>query len=140
MARSGKRTRGGRPSLLTKSVSAALLKAVTSGTPFTFACAAAGISYRTFQSWTRRGRLDQCAGRDTPFAAFVRDLKRAEAEGIAARLRLINRAARTDWRAAHAVNVSRYPEHFAANRHEVRQLRKELAEVNETLKLLLSDA
>jgi hypothetical protein len=96
--------------------------------------------HRTFQSWTRRGRLDQRAGRDTAFAAFVRDLKRAEAAGIAERLKLINRAARRDWRAAHAVNVSRYPKYFAAKRHQVRLLRKELAEVKETLKLLLSGA
>lgn len=138
MAKRAATRRLGRPSLLTKPVRTALLNAVRSGTPFNYACTAAGVSYRTFQSWTHRGRLDQRAGRDTAFAAFVRDLKVAEAEGIAERLRLINRAARKDWRAAHAVNVSRYPEHFAANRYEMRQLRKELAEVKQLLALVAS--
>jgi hypothetical protein len=95
-----------------------------------------GVSYRTFQSWTRQGRADEKAGVDTLKSAFLRDLRQAEAEGIAARMALIMKAGKKDWRAAQAINVSRYPEHFDANRSELRLLRKEVTE----LRSLLSQA
>ncbi len=58
---------------------------------------AAGICERTFYAWKSKGESP-----DAPpeYSHFLQELTRAEQEGHAARLALIQKAARTDWRAA----------------------------------------
>jgi hypothetical protein len=84
----------------------------------------------------RQGRADEKAGKDSIYRTFLRDLTREESKGVAARLELIMLAAVTDWRAAHAINLSRHPEHFDANRHEIKALRKEVGELHQILRVL----
>ena len=124
----------GRPSRLTEPVRTALLAAIRSGCPYSYACAAAGVSYSTFLNWTRQGRSDLTAGDTaTAFAAFLLAVKRAEAEGVAARLEIINEAARRNWAAAAWVLERRLPQHFATHRSEIKELKRALDALARTL-------
>ena len=87
----------GRPSKLTPQRKDKILAAVRCGASFKTACGAAGIHESTFYRWQERG-----AEQDAPseYREFCEDLTHAEEEGNAARVALIMRAAKTDWRAA----------------------------------------
>jgi hypothetical protein len=61
------------------------------------ACAAAGIAEETMYAWLRKA--DEPGARKE-YAEFSKALTRARQEGIAARVAIIQRAARDDWRAA----------------------------------------
>ncbi len=86
----------GRPSKLTPDVEARILNAIRCGAPNKIACAAAGIGERTFYQWEEKAESHP----DSEYAQFVRKLTCARQEGITARLAIIMKAGRTDWRAA----------------------------------------
>ncbi len=86
----------GRPSRLTPDVEARILNAIRCGAPNKVACAAAGIGERTLYQWEEKARAQP----DSEYAQFAQKLTRAREEGIAARLAIVMKAAKVDWRAA----------------------------------------
>ncbi len=88
--------RVGRPSKLTPETEERILNAIRCGAPNKVACAAAGIGERTLYQWEEKAR-DQP---DSEYAQFAQKLTRAREEGITARLAIVMKAAKVDWRAA----------------------------------------
>ena len=120
----------GRPSLLKDPVRSAILAAVRTGCPYKFAAEAAGISARTLHEWLRHGKEDISLKKHTStFAVLLRDIKGAEAQGIAYRLRIIQRASKKQWQAAAWTLERVHPAHFGDARKEIREMKKALAEV-----------
>jgi hypothetical protein len=93
-----KRHRGriGRPSRLTPEVEARILNAIRCGAPNKVACAAAGIHQDTLYGWLEKAKEQP----ESEYAAFSEKLTRAREEGITARLAIVMKAAKMDWRAA----------------------------------------
>ena len=87
----------GRPSKLTPEVMATIIAEVKCGAPNNVACAAAGIGSSTFHRWMERASDPEAP---VEYREFREALMRARQEGIAARLAIIQKAARNDWRAA----------------------------------------
>ena len=87
----------GRPSKLTPETEMRILSAVRCGASNVVACEAAGIAKSTLSSW-----LSQAKKEDAPEAltSFAEKLERARAEGVVARLAMIQKSAGVDWRAA----------------------------------------
>ncbi len=100
----------GRPSKLTADIQSRIVSAVRCGASFKNACVAAGISERTFQRWRQKGEHQ---GAKTEYRRFWRDLTQAEQEGQTARLAIIQKAARNDWRAAAWLLERMNPERFS---------------------------
>jgi hypothetical protein len=92
-----RKRRPGRPSKLTPDTQARILSMVRSGASYKTACIAGGIGERTFHRWRSKGEDPHAK---PEYRQFWLALTRAEQEGHAARLALITKAARTDWRAA----------------------------------------
>ncbi len=86
----------GRPSKLTPDTEARILNAIRCGAPNKVACAAAGIHQDTLYGWLEKAK-DQPG---SEYAAFSEKLTRAREEGITARLAIVMKAAKVDWRAA----------------------------------------
>jgi hypothetical protein len=77
------------------------------GMPFVHACAVANISNQTLLDWRREDEQ------------FRQAMETAIAEGVNARLRVIEEASADDWRAAAWLLEHCQPQHFARNRLEV---------------------
>jgi len=105
-----KRRRPGRPSKLTPDTVDRILNAVRCGAPNKVACAAAGVSEQAFYKWQQRA--DE-PGASKEYREFVEALTRARQEGIAARLAIIQKASRMDWRAAAWLLERDLPEAFS---------------------------
>ena len=97
----------GRDSKRTPQTAAKILAAIEDGLPLIFAAAKAGIGKSCLYSW----RAD-----DEEFGAAV---DAAVAQGIETRLKLVQHAAQTDWRAAAWLLERTAPEFFARSRIEV---------------------
>jgi hypothetical protein len=89
--------RVGRPSKLTPDTQALILNAVRCGAPNKVACAAAGVAADTMNGWLQKAKNPSSP---KEYARFSESLARARQEGIAARLGIIHKAAKIDWRAA----------------------------------------
>lgn len=157
-----KRT-GGRPTALTPAVQKSILKDLVAGASRTAAAQRVGLAYDTFRKWMQRGR----AGRkgDAIYVAFVGAVKKAEAEAVCRQAKAITRAytprtvtvtKRTtdadgrvreettsrrefEWTAAAWLLERRHPEDYAANRHEIRDLKKQLADLEALVRRSLGD-
>ncbi len=100
--------RAGRPTKYTRKVVRVICEAIASGVPYKFAAAIGGISEDTFHEWRRT------------IPAFSESIEAAVAEGIQARLFLIQAAAdKGDVKAAQWWLEHVLPEHFAKSRVEV---------------------
>lgn len=77
--------RTGRPTKLTPAVKAEVCDAIRLGVPYEHAARAAGIADNTLRSWRERGEAGE-----QPFADFLRDVNRAESEGLVSWLRRID--------------------------------------------------
>ena len=102
------RRKHGRPSKYTPKAVKAICTGIADGLPFKYASALGGISHETLCQWQRR------------FPEFAESMQAATAKGVAARLRIITKAAQTDYRAACWWLEHVFPEHFARNRVEVK--------------------
>lgn len=100
----------GRPSKLTDPVRERIMNTIRCGGSFRMAALAAGIGETTFQRWKSKGEAW-----DAPpeYRRFFEELKQAEAEGNAARVAIVMKAARTDWKAAGWLLERRLPELFS---------------------------
>ena len=119
----------GRPSQLKDPHRSALLESIRKGAPPLKACESAGVKRSTYYGWQEKGRADQEAGKLTAFAEFLDDLRKAEADFIATTTAKIYDAGPKTWQAFAWLLERRFPELFGDNRHEIRAIRKELAEV-----------
>lgn len=106
--RDGEGVRTGRPTKLTPEVSADVCEAIRLGMPYELAALSAGISERTFSSWRERGENGE-----QPFATFLRDLKRAEADGLRDWLARLGDPDDDKWQRWAWKAERRFPQHFA---------------------------
>lgn len=100
----------GRPSRLTPGVKERIMNTVRCGGSFKMAAQAAGIGETTFHDWKRWG--EDPKGKPE-YKQFLAELQQAEAEGNAARVAIVMKAARTDWKAASWLLERRLPELFS---------------------------
>ena len=105
----------GRPSKLTPETEARIVSAVRCGASFKSACMAGGISERTFQRWRQKGELPDAK---PEYRRFWRELTQAEQEGQTARVAIIQKAARDDWRASAWLLERMDPERWSL-RHKI---------------------
>lgn len=98
----------GRPTKLTEELQQKLCRLVSAGNHINDACVIAGISKRTFENWTDRGRRAHTG----KYRDFVEAIERAEAQAKARNVALIQKAAQEDWRAALEYLERRYPEEW----------------------------
>ena len=101
---------GHRPSKLTPAVHHAIVESVRAGTPIIHAAAAAGVtSTSTIYQWIAKGGKDPAS----PYAAFARDIKSAEADAVAKNVRIVLQAGEKSWQAAAWWLERTHPEEFA---------------------------
>lgn len=98
------RSVGGRPTKRTPEMVRLICEGIARGVPIVNVCSIAGISQQTFSTW-----------RDTD-PDFREKIERARAEGIDRRLKIIEDAAVSEWRAAAWLLEHTAPEHFAKTR------------------------
>lgn len=84
----------GRPTKLTAERLNKALEARRLSMSMKDSAAAAGIDSSTHENWMKRGEEDANAGRDTLFSQYFRMLPLASAEGVASRLKHVERIAR----------------------------------------------
>jgi molybdenum-dependent DNA-binding transcriptional regulator ModE len=96
MRRPRRRGRIGRPTTLTPLLERQLVKAVGRVGALTLAARCCGVSYDVLLDWLARGRGTHRTGRPpTPqYVRFVRRIEKAQAQFHAARVEIIERAAR----------------------------------------------
>lgn len=99
--------RPGRPSKFTPATVRKILRSVARGMPLVHSANAAGMSFQTL--CTHRGKHPE----------FDDALAQAAARGLESRLKKIEEAAKTDWRAAAWYAEHVFPEHFSRTRIQV---------------------
>lgn len=111
----------GRPSLIDDArVREIIISAISLGSSYKAACDYAGISYHTFTNWMRKGRADVENGKNTKFAQFFHDIKKAESDAYMRALSAIVEAyTGGTWQAAAWYLERRYPEEFGKRRLEI---------------------
>lgn len=152
----GRKGRGGRPPELTPEVQAKIVKAITAGAPRRIAAISSGIGEKTLYTWLSRGKRD----RKGKYRQFRQAVEAAEADCISRYVAVIKDAAgprkvrttkvirtpegdRTeviekdeiDWGAA-AWFLERRTDEFADHRREVKELRKQVAELVDIVRTL----
>jgi len=97
---------------LTPAIVKAVLGNIAAGNYISTACTAAGITQKTFHNWLERGR----SAPDTIYSEFLLLAEKARAAAEAANVRIIKRAADTNWTAAAWLLERQYPERWG--RHD----------------------
>jgi hypothetical protein len=97
----------GRPSKFNSVVVRQITRALSSGAPLKYAAARAGISFETLCAWRAR------------FPEFDLAVEQAVARGVEQRLKKIQKAGESDWRALAWLLEHCQPETFAKSRIEV---------------------
>lgn len=97
----------GRPSKFTRESIASVLRAIRKGWPLTLCCEASGFSYGSLRLYRSQS------------PKFDRQVRQAITTGISRRLKKIESASETDWRAAAWLLEHTQPEHFAKTRIEL---------------------
>lgn len=99
----------GRPTKFTPEVRKVIIEAVGLLAPYATAAEAAGVSYDALNEWMNRGQAEL----EGEFRQFFQDIKKAEAQGILARLALIKKAADSgQWQAGAWTLERRWPEEY----------------------------
>lgn len=104
-----KRRKGGRPSKLTPEVKKRLLDSLRLGNYYEAACAYAGIEYRTFRNWMKKGE----EAKSGQFFQFFQEVNRAEMEAEARMVAQWQNHMRHDWRAVKDFLARRFPDRWA---------------------------
>lgn len=127
--------RPGRPTKLVPSVTRKVLEELEAYATFEGACAAAGVSPRTVQTWIAQGRSPSATPAQRDFAeAVLRARDRAESSALQ-EIRLgLNVAGLKDWRAREVWLRLTRPEKYGAKAVNDRKVR---AAVNEILSAVL---
>lgn len=116
----------GRPSSFAPEIKKRILRALKDGNTRKTAAEVAGICCKTLQRWCQRGRSK--SPDDTDYAAFVRSIKKAEAEAHEAAVKAIRQAGRKTWTALAWWLERKYPEEWSSDRELVRELKHFLRE------------
>ena len=138
--------------ILDEKVKSTILKHIANGSPVKYACIAAGIGERTIYHWQERAEAynpDNGAGEDIVYWQFFQDMKKAEAENIAANLANIQEASKRNnqWPASAWLLERKYPADFG--KREVLQiqeskvliaLRERMASLRDVAKVQICDA
>ena len=119
-------SKGGRKTILTPDVQAAIVKAAGEGTPLTFCGPLAGVSRTTLFNWMKWG-----AKPDTPYTPFLDAVKAAQAKYVAERVAAIAKA--DQWQAAAWLLERMFRDEFGGDKLELNQLKKELRELRQLL-------
>lgn len=114
----GGKRKPGRPSKLTEATALAVCDAVRYGLTLDIAAQAAGVNVATLHGWRTRGEEDLEHGRDTPFARFVEDFTRAQAEGEVNLVQSIRAHVLVDWRAGAWLLERRAPDRWSSKRRD----------------------
>ena len=85
----------GRPTKLTPQVRDKIIEALTAGNYAKHAVAYAGVDMATYCRWMEKGEQGR-----SPYREFREAVEAAKAEAVVRNVTIIQRAARTDWRAA----------------------------------------
>ena len=105
-------------------VRADLLKHIAEGLPRTTACALVGVTDRTLRRWVARGKAGE-----SPFKSFLSDLKKAESQAIADRVKCIKVAMdKGNWQAAAWLLERLHYELFGDQSKEFAKLKKLFAQ------------
>ena len=93
--------KNGRPTSLTPTVQQAILEHLRAGAYFSAACEAVGVPASTGHGWLKRARSEdgQLAATE-PYVSFRQAVERAQAEYENGLVRVIEKAAPTEWKAA----------------------------------------
>jgi hypothetical protein len=113
---------------LTPAAHRALVKAIGAGVPYKFAAAAANCSEASVYSWLSRARKPDA---DPILVKLLEDIKAAEAQAVEMRLKQITAAGEKQWQAHAWVLERRFPDQFGAERREIKELKKQIAELME---------
>ena len=121
--RKGFDTRRGRPPGNTKSdeVVALILDSIRQGVPIKHACATFGVSDDAFHLWKNEGKEakelqsngEQLTKRQKWCLGFLGRLESARSDFVDKGVKIIQKAAKKDWKAASWLLTRRDPEHFA---------------------------
>ncbi len=124
---------GGRIPDLIEKVSKAIIADVAVGVPYEFAADNAGISESTMTKWMARGRRANPG--DERYVRFFRDILKARSKAVSLRVKRIGKAAaKGNWQADAWFLERRHSEHFASNRHELKEIRAQLEALTQAVK------
>jgi hypothetical protein len=122
----------GRPTKFEPAVTETILQSIRDGNPRSVAAAAAGVGKSTLMAWLALGRGNGPA--DEAFRVFLDDVKRADAEAVAAFVAVIRQAAPASWQAAAWWLERHYPDQFGSQRREIAELKKQLKELEAAIR------
>ena len=109
-----------RPLKLTKEVEKRLAYALELGTTYKLAFQYAGICYKTFRNWMKRGENYSLKPGHPPekdkYVHFLHHIKKSSAVGAIEMLKIIKKAAPENWQAAAWMLERRFPEDYGRNR------------------------
>jgi len=108
---SEKKHSGGRPTKLTPDIVERLTEAIRNGNYYESACAAAGISYQTFQNWKERGRN----AKSGKYLEFLEAVERAEGEAEAKVIAMWQSHMPESWQACRDFLERRYQGRWGKN-------------------------
>ena len=83
---------------------------IENGNKYRDACILAGISESTFQTWTKQGRDDTKAGKETEFSVFLAKIEQAKVKYKAWLISHVNKSAQMDGKLALEVLSRKYEE------------------------------
>jgi hypothetical protein len=127
-----------RPPDLTPKIRKAVAAQVARGVPLKHAARRAGTSPRSLYRWLARGRVaarkPRVPAADKPYVALLAAVKKGEADAVARHVGVIEKAAKRGVWTASAWWLERtHPEEFAADRRELRDLKKVVADLTDRL-------
>lgn len=103
-----------RPTTLSKLTAKRLCAILSEGNTIETACAACGISGRSFHNWMERGGREKTG----PYFQFFQSATRARARAKQRYTKLITRAATRDWKAAAWLLERMFPQEYGRSTRE----------------------
>jgi hypothetical protein len=115
----------GRDTKLTDTVRKAILTALAAGVDRKHACLSAGVTDRSLQRWLKRAREQG----DEPYASFLSEVTKAEADAVVRNVAIIQKAGQTTWQAAAWWLERRHPDLYGSDRRRIRELEQLIASI-----------
>jgi transposase len=119
----------GRPCKLTPELQERICDLLESGNTRRDVAYIVGISCHTFQRWMRQGRTDP----ESEFRIFRLAVRQKEAAAVARNVQIIRDAASDQWQAAARWLERRYPERWGSHSREIKELARQLKELEKRL-------
>jgi len=102
----------GRPEKLDEGMKANIVKCIKLGLSYKYTCYYVGINETSFIDWRHRGEFEKNEGTDSIYSKLFTEVKKAEAEAIAMRLKNIHNASQESWQAAAWFLERKYHQEF----------------------------